>query len=114
MDAMTWVELIIAVVAGILTCIPLVIKLIEHVQASAREKNWPEIMQLVMDLMADAEKMFDDGESRKEWVMNQIVFVSEHVDYDINMAVVSNMIDAMCTMSKFVNVHVKEPADAQS
>jgi len=113
MDTMKWVELIVAVIAGILTCIPLVIKLIEHVQASVREKNWPEIMQLVMDLMADAEKMFDEGSKRKEWVMDQIVFVSEYVDYDINMAVVSNMIDAMCKMSKSVNVVEKESADAQ-
>jgi len=112
MDTMKWVELILAVVAGILTCIPLVIKLIEHVQASIREKNWPEIMELVMDLMADAEKMFDEGSERKEWVMDQIVFVSDHVDYDINMAVVSNMIDAMCAMSKAVNVREKGPTDA--
>ena len=112
MEAKTIIELVVAVIAGVLTCIPLVIKLIEHVKACVKEKNWPEIMDLVMDLMAEAEKMFDDGETRKAWVLSQIEVVASHVEYDIDIAIISKMIDSMCAMSKTVNAPEVENAES--
>ena len=58
-------NLIIEILAGLTIVIPLVIELIKYVKKSALERNWTNLIQLVMDLMAAAEDKFDNGADRK-------------------------------------------------
>ena len=94
---------IISIIAGLGAAIPLVLKLIEYVQKAVKEKNWGQLLNLVMSLMAEAESKFETGAERKEWVMAMVTASAKEINYDIDMSVISSMIDSLCAMSKQVN-----------
>lgn len=98
-----WVEMIVCIIAGIATATPLIVKLVKYIMLAAREKNWQKLLRLVMDLMKEAEGMFDAGVDRKIWVLNALDALSDTIDYDIDKDTVSSMIDALCAMSRIVN-----------
>lgn len=100
---MEWLRLLVSVLAGLATAIPLAIKLVEYVQKAAKEKNWGKVLDMVMKHMATAEEKFDNGADRKEWVLAMVKASSETVNYDIDMEVISKLIDDLCNMSKKVN-----------
>ena len=102
-----WVQMIASILSGLAVCIPLVYKLIESVKTAAKEKNWGQLLSMVSGYMEEAETKFDDGATRKEWVMAMIIRSSATVNYDIDMDVVSDMIDNLCKLTKKVNAPVK-------
>jgi hypothetical protein len=104
MEVMEWVELIVSILAGLAASIPLVIKLVEFVQKAIKEKNWNVILSMVMNYMTIAEEKFDNGAERKEWVLAMVEEAAKTVDYDIDMTVISDLIDNLCSMSKQVNI----------
>ena len=55
---MEWMQLIVSVLAGLATAIPLAIKLVEYVQKAVKEKNWGKVLDMVMKYMATAEEKF--------------------------------------------------------
>ena len=103
---MEWLNLIIAILSGISVCIPLVIELVEYVHKAWQEKNWSMIMQLVLKLMTEAEKNYDNGVARKEYVMTSIAAMKDTLNCEIDMAAISAMIDAICVASKTINAVV--------
>lgn len=103
MDA-NWLELIVAVLSGLATAIPLVIQLVKYVQKAIKEKNWPQVINLVTSYMERAEEMFETGADRKEWVMAMVKSSADTIDYDLDMDKISELIDSLCDMSKVVNV----------
>lgn len=112
---MKWYEVLISIMSGLITVIPLVVKLVEYVQKAAKEKNWNKLLQLIMNLMTEAESKFDNGVDRKEWVMMAIKASADTIDYDINMDEVSKLIDSLCTMTKNVNApKIEENAEEVS
>lgn len=100
---MDWVQLLVSVLAGLATAIPLAIKLVEYVQKAVKEKNWGKVLDMVMKYMATAEDKFDNGADRKEWVLAMVRASAETVNYDIDMEVIGKLIDDLCNMSKKVN-----------
>ena len=94
---------IISIIAGLGAAIPLVLKLIEYVQKAVKEKNWGQLLNLVMSLMAEAESKFETGAERKEWVLAMVTASAKEINYDVDMSVISSMIDSLCDMSKQVN-----------
>lgn len=105
---MEWMRLLVSVLAGLATAIPLAIKLVEYVQKAVKEKNWSKVLDMVMQYMATAEEKFDNGADRKEWVLAMVRASSETVNYDIDMEVISGLIDDLCAMSKKVNAPSEE------
>lgn len=103
-----WIQAIISILSGVAILVPLVIKLVQYVQANAKEKNWSSLMVLVMNLMAQAEQMFDKGADKKEWVINELKAVANTLNYEIDWNVVSEMIDKICDVSKEINVEVTQ------
>lgn len=103
MTAVDWVKILTCAAAGIATAIPLIAKLVHYIKEAIREKNWGKMLRLVIRLMEEAEVNFDNGADRKDWVMKAIDALSDTIDYDIDMEVVSSMIDCLCAMSKIVN-----------
>ena len=101
---MQWIDLAISIMAGLAAAIPLVIKLVEYVQKAVKEKNWNVILNMVMNYMETAEHMFDNGAERKEWVLAMVTESAKTVNYDVDMSVISGLVDSLCTMSKKVNV----------
>lgn len=104
MSAEQIVNLVVAVLAGLATCIPLAMKLIQYVKKATQEKNWAGLLDLVMKLMEQAEKKFNDGATRKEWVMAMVQTSAEYVQYPMNIQALSDMIDQLTNLTKNVNV----------
>ena len=104
MSAEQIVNLVVAVLAGLATCIPLAMKLIQYVKKATQEKNWAGLLDLVMKLMEQAEKKFADGVTRKVWVMAMVQTSAEYVQYPMNVQALSDMIDQLTNLTKNVNV----------
>lgn len=98
-----WVEIVASILSGLAVTIPLVLKLIEFVQQSVKEKNWTKLLELVTGFMKEAEPMFQTGEERKSYVLLAIKASADTVNYDIDMDVVSKLIDDLVAMSRVVN-----------
>ena len=99
----SYINYIVAILTGLATAIPLVINLIKYVQKSVKEKNWNQVVKLVMNLMEEAETKFDNGADRKQYVLSMIKASADTINYDIDMDAISDLIDSLCNMSKVVN-----------
>ena len=101
---MEWHEIIVSILSGLAMAIPLVIELVRYVKESVKEKNWGRLVTLVVQLIQDAELKFDNGTDRREWVMSMVQTSASVINYDVDLAVVGELIDNFCTMSKNVNI----------
>lgn len=102
-----WVNLIVAILSGLVTAIPLVVQLVKYVRAAIQEKNWSKIMQLVLNLMTEAEKNYATGAERKQYVISSIESIKDTLNYQVDMDQISQMIDAIVAASKTINAEVK-------
>jgi len=100
---MNWMDFTIAVLSGLAAAIPLVVKLVEYVQKAVKEKNWNKLIELVLKLMEEAEGKFEDGATRKEWVLAMAKASAASINYDVDADAVGDLIDSLCDMSKVVN-----------
>lgn len=115
MELGTWIELIVAILAGLATAIPLVVKLVQYVQLAVEERRWDQIVALVLEYMKAAEGMFTEGSTKKEYVMSAIVTSAKSIDYnldDVALAKISDMIDSICDAARVINT--KAPAETDS
>lgn len=108
MNAEHIISLIVAVLSGLATCIPLAYKLVQYVQKAAKEKNWNALLGLVIDLMEQAEQKFADGATRKEWVMAMVQTSAEYINYPVDAEALGKLIDSLCDMTKVVNYATPE------
>lgn len=104
---MEWHEIIISILTGLITAIPLVIKLVEYVKKAIQEKNWNNLLKLVMNLMTEAETKFEKGADKKAWVLSMIEASAKTINYEVDLEQVSELIDSLCSMSKLVNAPVE-------
>lgn len=110
MDVYQIISLIASILIGVGTCIPLVVKLIQYVKEAAQEKNWGALLGLVVNLLEEAETMFDSGATRKEWVMAMVQTSAEYIAYPMDTTALSEMIDGLVAMSKVVNAPTEAAA----
>lgn len=104
------VSLIVAVLSGLAACIPLAVKLVQYVQKAAEEKNWGQLLGLLVDLMEEAEQKFSDGATRKEWVMAMVQTSAEYIAYPMDTQALSDLIDSLISMTKTINAPEGEAA----
>jgi len=97
------VKYVVMILSGIATAIPLIYELFKFYRQAIKEKNWRQVLDLVMRLMAEAEGKFGTGVERKEWVLMMLKASADTINYDINLDVISDMIDSLCAMSNVVN-----------
>lgn len=107
MEIMDIVNLIIAIISGVATCIPLIISLVKYIKEAAKSKNWSALMALVIQLMADAEKLFGTGAEREEYVISTIKSMEATLNYDIDENVIREMIKAIVKASETINSNKK-------
>ena len=107
---MQWINYAVSILSGLAVAIPLVIKLIEYVKKSIREKNWNKLLDLVMNLIKEAETKFETGAEKKEWVLAMVKASADSINYDIDTNAVSELIDSLCDMTKVVNA----PSNAEN
>lgn len=101
-------ELIIEILAGLMIVIPLVAKLIEYVKKSVLEKNWNNLIRLLLNLIATAEEKFDNGADRKQWVIAMVQASANTINYPISEQELSKLIDNLVELTKKVNVKIPE------
>ena len=112
---MSWVEIVVSILSGLAVCIPLVVQLVNVVRASVKEKNWSQIVAIVLDLMNQAETLFSEGAARKAWVMAGVESAAKSINYNYDEVAkqkVSDMIDAICATAKIVNAEGAEENEA--
>ena len=102
-----WVNLVVSILSGLAICIPLVVKLVQFIKVATKEKNWSSLMQLVLKLMTEAEQLYSTGAERKAYVMATIKVMESTINYDVDEAVLSEMIDSIIDATKKINVEVK-------
>lgn len=100
---MNWQDFIIPILTGLAAAIPLVIKLVEYVQKAVKEKNWNNLIRLVIELMEEAEQKFKTGAERKDWVISMVEASADTINYDVDIKAISDLIDTLCDMTKVVN-----------
>lgn len=107
MEVVKWIYVVISILSGIAACIPLVLSLINFVKKVADEKKWNILVSNVLQLMMNAEKDYERGAEKKEYVMNAIKTIADQIGYNFDAEAekkVSVMIDEICKMAKVVNV----------
>ena len=97
------VSIIVAVLSGLAACIPLAVKLVQYVKKATQEKNWAALLGLVVSLMEEAETKFNDGATRKEWVIAMVKTSAEYINYPVDTDALSEMIDGLVDMTRVVN-----------
>ena len=103
---MIYLQMALSLLAGMCVCVPLVIELVAKVREAIEARNWAPLMKIVAELMTEAEKLYTDGASRKEYVMKQAEVAARLVNFTWDEDAqnkVSEMIDALCEMAKTVN-----------
>ena len=101
---MEWYEVLISILTGLVTAIPLVVELVKYVREATREKNWGKLVSLVLTLIQEAEEKFNNGADKREWVLSMVQASAATINYDVNLDLVGELVDNLCTMSKSVNV----------
>lgn len=107
MELMDILNLVAAIISGVAACIPLVVKLVEYIKALAKEKNWGKLVVIVSNFIAEAETLFPDGASKKEYVINSVMAIAKTIDYPVDEEMLSELIDNLIALSKKVNVDKK-------
>ena len=51
MTNVEWVNVIVSILSGLVVAIPLVCKLVEYVKKAIEEKNWGQLVTLIMGYM---------------------------------------------------------------
>lgn len=103
-----WVNIVLPVISGIITCIPLVIQLVKAIKEASKTKNWAPLMQIVLKLMQEAEILHSTGAERKEYVISTIKTMEPSLGFDIDENVVAAIIDSIAEASKKINTPTKE------
>lgn len=101
-------ELLIEILGGLVVIIPLVVKLVEYVKKSALEKNWNNLIRLLLNLIATAEEKFDNGADRKQWVIAMVQASANTINYPITEKELSDLIDNLVALTKKVNIAIPE------
>lgn len=102
-----WVKLITAIISGLAACIPLVVKLVQYIKALAKEKNWGKLVIIVSNFMTEAETLFPDGASKKDYVINSVMAIANTIDYPVDKEILGELIDSFATLSNKINVNKK-------
>ena len=104
---MEWYEILAEILVGLSVITPLVVKLVKVVSSSVREKNWAVLVDLVTNLMKEAEGKFSNGNERKEWVLVMVKASADTINFNIDMEQVGKLVDSFAAMSKVVNPPVE-------
>ena len=100
---MVFFDILPNILVGVACSVPLIIALIKYVQKAIKEKNWNNLLKLVTNLMVEAEAKFDNGASRREWVLAMVKASADTINYDVNIEEIGKLVDNLCAMTKCVN-----------
>jgi len=100
-------EIIVAILSGLVIVIPLAAKIVKITRDNVKQGHWDDVVEVVCNLMIEAEKRMSDGATRKEWVLGMLRAGAASFEYDIHedeWGKIDSLIDILCSMAKHVNV----------
>ena len=100
---MDWVQVAVSILTGLAAAIPLVTQLVKYIQKARKEKNWSKMVDLVLNLMQEAEVKLTEGADKKQWVLAMVKASADTIDYEVDMEQIGNLIDSLGDMSRVVN-----------
>lgn len=108
--------IVLQVATGLVVIIPLIKKFYDAVKASIEEKNWRNLLNLLMKYIEEAEEKLSDqnGADRADWVVAMVKASAEWANYKIDDDELRAWIDSLVEMTKKVNVQnvTQLPEDA--
>lgn len=107
-------ELIVSVLSGLVTIIPVLFALYKLFKKYVQEKNWAKLVALVLNLCQEAEDLLEDGEQKKRWVLNALRASAAETGYELDeasLAEVSTMIDEIIKATRNINTSKEKAAE---
>ena len=108
--------IVLQVATGLVVIIPLIKKFYDAVKTSIEEKNWRNLLTLLMKYIEEAEEKLSDqsGADRADWVVAMVKASAEWANYKIDDDELRAWIDSLVEMTKKVNVQnvTQLPEDA--
>lgn len=96
-------NVIIHILSGLIVCIPLVIKLINVTKEAIQNRNWYIIISLLSTFIIEAEELYTDGATKKDYVLKMIKQADPKLNYNLtddDYAKIDSMIDELVAMTK--------------
>lgn len=97
-------QIIVQILTSLVTLIPMVYALVKYVVLATKEKNWNKLLSLLLKLCAEAEEQFGEGADKKQWVMSMTKSALNSINYEIDDATLSTLIDSLIDLTKKVNI----------
>ena len=79
-----YIDLIIAICGAISVIVPLAVKYYNAIKSLIKEKNYIKILDILRDAAAEAEKLYENGAEKREYVLNIVKVSCDNlkVEYD--------------------------------
>ena len=98
------IQIILQILANLIVLIPMVVALVKWIIKAIKEKNWNNMLSLVLSLCAEAEEQFTSGADKKQWVMSMVKSSLNTINYEIDDDTLSALIDSLIALTNKVNV----------
>ena len=96
-------QIIVQILTTLVTLVPMVYALIKFIVMAIKEKNWNNLLSLVLSLCAEAEEL-TNGADKKQWVMSMVKSSLNSINYEIDDETLSALIDNLIALTNKVNV----------
>lgn len=97
-------QIIVQILTTLVTLVPMVYALVKYAVLATKEKNWNKLLSLLLKLCAEAEEQFGEGADKKQWVMSMTKSALNSINYEIDDATLSTLIDSLIDLTKKVNI----------
>ena len=97
-------QIVVQILTTLVTLVPMVFALVKFIVKAVKEKNWNNLLSLVLSLCAEAEEQFTSGADKKQWVMSMVKSSLDTINYDIDDETLSTLIDSLIALTNKVNV----------
>lgn len=97
-------QIIVQILTTLVTLIPMLYALIKYITIAIRERNWNNLLSLVLSLCASAEEQFSEGAEKKAWVMSMVKSSLKTINYEIDDETLSALIDSLIDLTNKVNI----------
>ena len=94
---------IVYILAGLIVVVFIGMQLFAKIKPYLTNGQWYIPVIQAIQFMAIAEDKFDNGADRKVWVMETLKEAMTKLNIECNYEAISNMIDAICRLSKILN-----------
>ena len=97
-------NIVVQILTTLVTLIPMLVALIKYVRMAIKEKNWNNLLSLILSLCATAEQQYSEGAEKKRWVMSMVKSSLDSINYEIDDETLSALIDSLIDLTTKVNV----------